>query len=187
MKFGFSVFIGIFLVLLGVSIFLEQFLRIDLPLGKLFLAGSFIYIGYQLIKTRLLQQHKSAQANEAPPMEFGEHNVKASAEVANQTFKYIFSSGTIDLRELPETLPQPITIQAIFSDVKIWIRNNQAIQLESKSVFGSVTQPNKQAVHFGRHTLNIPHNATNTTVLKVHCRSIFSSIIFEYPQPPPKS
>ncbi|HPN27060.1 MAG TPA: hypothetical protein PLN17_05045 [Candidatus Cloacimonas sp.] len=137
MNFVFSNFFwGLFFILLGLSVFLKAF-NIHLPLVRVFIAIIIIMIGIKLLFG--LKSHHYHK----PKSYSKENSIYYSS--SRDEYNIIFSSGIIDLSDLPENA-KDFEITVVFGSGTVILPDNIAVNINPTSVFGSTILPPKNPV-----------------------------------------
>jgi predicted membrane protein len=132
-----NIFWGMLLVLWGASLILKTF-NINMPLAKIFVAVVIILFGVKLLigtGGRTISR---------------ERNNKGSYYRSNRSGEYtlVFSSGTIDLRDLSEDSPA-LEITVVFGNATVLLPRHLNFDIEPTSVFGATVLPDKSHYGFG--------------------------------------
>ena len=148
MGIGIGLFIGILLILAGVSIIIRIFFNIDIPVFKLVVAFFFLYIGIRLLTGDF----------SAPPFRSGENAVifgEAQFRGLPDDHEYtiIFGSARIDLTQVadPEAI-QSLKINTIFGGSELIIRKDQPVRITAEAAFASARLPDNRETSFGKVT-----------------------------------
>ena len=132
-----NIFWGILLLLWGASLILKTF-NVNLPLAKIFLAVIIIMFGLKLL----------IGSSTKPVKKSG--TIKGSYYMSNRSGEYtiVFSSGTIDLRDLQENVGD-MEITVVFGRATVILPTHLNFDIEPTSVFGSTIMPDKSHYGFG--------------------------------------
>lgn len=132
-----NIFWGILLLLWGASLILKTF-NVNLPLAKIFLAVIIIMFGLKLL----------IGSSTKPVKKSG--TIKGSYYMSNRSGEYtiVFSSGTIDLRDLQENAGD-MEITVVFGGATVILPTHLNFDIEPTSVFGSTIMPDKSHYGFG--------------------------------------
>ena len=188
---GFGLFLGIFLLLIGLSILLRIFTGIDLPLGRIALGIFLIYIGVRVLTgsswTSCKHEWREGLKNEHSVV-FGEGTFKADAESSSKRskqFQIVFGKGTIDLAPLaalpPEQRPESVEINVVFGEAVVLLDPATDVLIHANSAFGEARMPNGDLVAFGSMNQSYPKpQATGALpVLKINGNVVFGSLRFK--------
>ncbi len=126
----FRVLIGVVIVAVGISL---------LTGGARWFQSGF---GYQ---NNTGAQYQGTPANADQEVVFSQRHYTATGSAK---FSYIFSSGTVDLTNLPVG-QYTIQVDAIFSGVTVYVRPGQEIKQRGSAAFGSFRTPGGDGVYFG--------------------------------------
>lgn len=132
--FGYP-FWGLLLILWGVSLVLKSF-NIHLPLGRIFLGIVVIMFGIKILVSNGKIRVKSKITTQG-----GSYYKAGSSE----DYNLIFSSGTIDLRELHED-SEDIEISVVFASATVILPDHIPINIEPTTVFGMTSTRNVKSI-----------------------------------------
>jgi predicted membrane protein len=147
MKMSASLIMGIFLILLGLSLVLKMVFHIDFPIFKIAFAGLFIYIGIKVIMGHSFQVFGDNQDEEV--VFFGEKKTERVDD--GKQYSVIFGGGTYDLSNytIPAGKDVHIKMNTIFGGSKLILNKNMPVKINSNSVFGGTIMPNGNSSAFG--------------------------------------
>lgn len=156
-------FWGILVILLGLSIFLKGF-NIHLPLVKVFFAIIIIMFGVKLL------------IGGRPSIRVSKHHYQRGSSVyySGQSKEYtmVFSSGTIDLSDLPEDTSE-FEVSVVFGSALVILPDDLNYKISPTSVFGSTILPQHR------------HNREGKAV-EIESTAVFGRLEYEFrPRPNP--
>lgn len=128
--FGYP-FWGLLLILWGVSLVLKSF-GYHIPLGRVFLGIVIIAFGIKILVTSGKVSVRSKTTKH------GNSYYKASG---SGDYNLVFSSGTIDLRELKED-SDDIEISVVFASATVILPEHLFFKIEQTSAFGTTSTRN---------------------------------------------
>lgn len=128
--FGYP-FWGLLLILWGVSLVLKSF-GFHIPLGRVFLGIVVIVFGIKILVTSGKVSVKSKTT------QHGKSYYKAGG---SEDYNLVFSSGTIDLRELKED-SDDIEISVVFASATVILPEHLSFKIEPTTVFGATSTRN---------------------------------------------
>lgn len=132
MNFFFGIpFWGIFLILIGLSLVLKSF-GLHIPLGRIFLGIVIIVFGIKILVTSGKVSVRSKTTKH------GNSYYKASG---SGEYSLVFSSGTIDLRELKEDSGD-IEVTVVFASATVILPEHLSFKIEPTTVFGTTSTGN---------------------------------------------
>jgi hypothetical protein len=137
---------GIVMILWGLSIILKAFFDIDIPIIKPAIALLLIYIGISLITKPKMTVHCFTDVEE-----WNESCDCHSQANKENTHNFVFSSGTLDLNQLPPDLAKPahLSLNVVFGSGQLVLNPQIPTTLCIKSAFGQTTLPDKSTAVFG--------------------------------------
>jgi predicted membrane protein len=147
MKMGPSIFWGVLLIVIGLSLVIKIVFNIDFPIFKIIFAFIFIYIGLKILLGHSFRPFQEKKTD--TEVIFGESsfdNVEHGKE-----YNVIFSKGNFDLRNIPlnETGPTKIKINTVFGGARVIIDKNKPIRIKADAVFSGAQMPNGNSTAFG--------------------------------------
>jgi hypothetical protein len=159
-----SLFCGLFLLLLGVSIVINSVFGLHLPIVKLFFAGFLIYLG---IKILLPSQHRWEWHCS------GKNTCAMEQHIEGDRYTIRFGSSTVDLTSLQSlTEPKTVYVDTQFANVTVLLPANVPVRVKADLSFGSVQLPRNIE---GSEYTNL-HGAPNP-LLTILIDSSFASVI----------
>ncbi|OFZ01262.1 MAG: hypothetical protein A2Z97_02060 [Bdellovibrionales bacterium GWB1_52_6] len=186
---GFGTFLGIFLLLVGVSILLRIFTGINIPLGRIALGVFLIYFGVRVIlgsSWNIGWKHERQDREDAHTALFREGNFKPNhTDSSTQDYQIVFGRGTIDLTGLAKfqgEKPDTVEVNVVFGEAVVLLDPTIQTQIHASSVFGEARMPNGDLVAFGSMRHYFPNAAQAPeaiSVLKVQGNVVFGSLRFE--------
>lgn len=161
-------FFGLLLILIGVVFMANRFLNLDIPVFTTIFAFACIFWGIYIIKNGFGIRTRSE-------MVFHEGEIKAS-DIQNK-YDIIFSSGTVDLRDLP--LPasnRRIKIATVFARGVIRINPEIPAVIKVSSAFGSARMPNNSFISFGSYTYNTRSYSQGKPYVYIEADVVFGNL-----------
>ncbi len=174
MRMNWLVILGVFVVLVGVSILLQVFFGFRLPIVRTALAILFLFIGARMLlsawsPSRLSGDHTSMMSE----------SLFRPEQATGGKLKYdiLFSKGTVDLTQLPP-LEHDLTVEVntVFSSALVRVGPSVPYEVEGSAAFGAVQLPTGEQAGFGPVYRNAPTGASGPRLrLKLnavfgHCR-----------------
>lgn len=166
MKMGGSLFWGILLMLIGITIIIKVVFDINIPIGKFIIAFFLIYVGIKLL---VGNNNFIGNWSDGETTIFGESKNYASAEEEKE-YRVIFGGTVIDLRDIDlSNGSKEIKLNTIFAGSVVKINKDTPIKIKAETAFGNVELPNGNTVAFGtgRYENEAYSKDTNHVYLKV--------------------
>lgn len=144
---GSSLFWGLILIVIGLSLVIKIVFNIDFPIFKIIIAFIFIYIGVKILvgsNNHFFKEHKSKN-----DVVFGESNFYS---IKNGTdYNVVFGKGTFDFRnvELQTNGPTKIKIDAVFGGAQIFLKREMPVKIIIDAAFAGAQMPNGNSAAFG--------------------------------------
>ena len=160
-----SLFWGILISLIGISIILKYVLNIDIPLGRIFFGIILVLIGIKIILGNSNRNYSSKSVKVNRCYENGECNI-------------IFSSGMIDLSNYKNGKKLPEEINVVFGSGTILVPENMSLEIKTTTVFGSTEFPNHSYNGFAEDSFTIK-GIDNTPIHRLETNAIFGKLIID--------
>lgn len=161
-----NIFWGILLVLWGASLILKTF-NINMPLAKIFVAVIIILFGVKLLigtGTKQISRDGSSKGSYYRSNRSGEYTM-------------VFSSGTIDLRDLGES-SSSIEITVVFGNATVLLPAHLNFDIEPTSVFGSTVLPDKS--HYGFGTSRYQAGTNEGRMIHIESTAVFGRLEYVF-------
>jgi len=160
-----SLFWGILIALIGLSIILKHAFHVQFPLIRLFLGIIIILIGLRVIVGSS-----------------GKHTVRSrkyvSSYYSSKDFDVIFSNRTIDFTKYSDIEKLPNEITVVFGNALVIVPDTINLEVTSTTVFGSTILPDRSYAGFGedRYVIN---NNPQAPLHKIETTTVFGRLEFE--------
>ena len=146
MKMGIGIFLGILLILAGISIIIRIVFNIHIPVFKLFIALVLLYIGIRMLAGDFSPTRFHTGEN---AVIFGETNFKGLPK--NQEYTIVFGQARIDLtQESPLSETQNLKINTIFGSCELLILKEQPVRIKADAAFAEARLPGNKETAFGK-------------------------------------
>jgi predicted membrane protein len=147
MKMSTSLFWGILLILIGLSLILKIVFNVEFSVFRVVIAFLLIYLGIRLFIGKDFSLFpKFSKDTETVFSEKTIHHVDN-----NKEYHVIFGSGKFDLRDLP--LPDSgsihIKLNTVFGGSQVTLNPGTPVQINSNTVFGGTKMPDGNTSAFG--------------------------------------
>ncbi len=159
-----SLFWGILICLIGLSIIFKYVFNIDLHLVRIFLGIIIVLFGVKLI-IGYSAKHRIRESIITPSNKSQEYNM-------------IFTGGTIDLTNLDIQKLNDMEINIIFGSAKILFPDTVSLDVESTTVFGATVLPNRSIGGISSETFVFNENVSKPK-LHLETNVIFGRLEFE--------
>lgn len=160
-----SLFWGILISLIGLSIVLRHAFNIQFPLIRLFLGIIIILIGLRLVMGSSGKQHAKQRRY-------------VSSYYNSKEFDVIFSNRTIDFSKYADVDSIPGEITVVFGNAVVIVPDSLNLEVSSTTVFGSTILPDRSYAGFGedRYVIN---NNPGAPVHRIETTTVFGKLEFE--------
>ena len=146
-------FWGVIVVLIGLSMILNDVFKINLPLFKIIIAVFFIYIGVRIMSGTFSVKGESASV-------FGDNRVKIELpEDLPKEYSVIFGSQTIDLSDMRSNNEiDRVQVNVVFGSARIIVHRDQRVKMKVNSVLGSAHAPSSSGNDTLKNVIQIEGN-----------------------------
>ncbi len=150
-----SLFWGLLLILIGLSLIIKIVFKIDFPIFKIIFAFLFIYLGIKILIGRdfsLFHNDDNGQTTVFRQKTF-------STLEDGKEYSIIFGSGKLDLRNisLPDSQVVRCEINTIFGGTEIILNPAMDVQIEANTAFAGTKMPDGNCSAFG--TINYSNDS----------------------------
>lgn len=177
---GKGMIIGVFFLLLGLSILLKILFKIDIPVFRALFSVLLIYFGIRML-TGTFGMSGLFEWKDRSSIVFSEgrfHAGKGGESEEPTHYSIVFGKGVVDLTELSlERAPHDIEVNVVFGEGIIYVDPNAPVHVVSNAVFGESRMPDDNQVVFG--TLNYRTAAAvaaNESAITVRTNVVFGSV-----------
>ena len=144
---GHSLFWGILLIVIGLSVVIKIVFNVDFPIFKIVVAFFFIYLGIRILVGG--NWHYWGHHRDKNSVVFGEATFD---KIENGTeYNVVFGKGTFDLRDYKpaEDRPEMIKINTVFSNSVIILPATVPVKINVDAAFSGAQMPNGNNTSFG--------------------------------------
>jgi len=172
MKMGPSLFWGLLLVVLGLSLIIKIVFNIDFPLFKIFIAFILIYFGFKMLFGSF--HTPSIQTNENDIV-FTEKQF--SNPESNRDYSVVFGKGVYDFRNFDlKGEKQKVKISTVFGASIIKISKEMPVRIRVESAFAGTDLPDGNSAVFGSTTWTSPGFDTEKPYLDIKLEVVFGGV-----------
>jgi hypothetical protein len=174
MKMSSSIFWGIILILIGLSLILKVAFNVDFPFFKFLFALFLIYLGIRIFIGRDFRLF--SDANDAYTVIFSQRTIN---NIENgKEYNVIFGSGRFDLRNIqkPENDEVKIKINTIFAGSEVLISDSIPIEIRAHTVFAGSKMPDGNSSAFGE-TNFINDTNGNAPLVQIESNTVFGGFL----------
>jgi hypothetical protein len=147
----FTVIIGAFIVLMGLSIIFG----LVIPIFKILLGIFFIYLGFMILTRRRHWRHWHHHHHhwkERNSTIFDEESINITNDKIDKEYSIVFGKANYDLSEI--TLKDSnivVRVSVVFGSAVIKINKNTPVKAICSAAFGSARTPDTTIISFGKH------------------------------------
>ena len=170
---GGSLFWGIVLIIIGLSLIIKVAFHIDFPIMKVLFAFFFIYLGI-----KILIGNWGTHVFRAGPDDtiFGQGKF-VHEHVVPKEQNIIFGNGSIDFRKVTlNALPAEIQINSVFSGCEILLKKELPVKIKVDAAFAGVSLPNGNNTVFGSAFYQSPTYDETKPFLSIKASAVFSGL-----------
>jgi hypothetical protein len=142
MKMTSVVFLGSFLVVMGLVIILNVIFKVDIPVFRILIAFVFLFIGIKILLGKHMNVfgHNTAQINNTSINQPG-----------SQEYNIVFSKNIVDLRDTSFTDNKPVRthVNVVFGHCEIFLSKDIPFRITSNTAFANIKQPDGNTVVVG--------------------------------------
>jgi predicted membrane protein len=174
MKMGSSLFWGIILIIIGLSLVAKVVFNIDFPIFKIIVAFIFIFIGLKIMFGGNFRHFREYHSK--TDVIFGESKFN---KVENGTeYNVVFSRGNFDFRDivLKAEGPTKININTVFGGTQVIIRNDMPVQIKIDAAFAGAHLPNGNTASFGSTVYSTDSLDTSKPYLEIDADVVFGGL-----------
>ena len=151
---GHSLFWGLLLVVLGLSLIIRIVFNVDFPIFKIFIAFVLIYFGIKILFGSFGTKVHLFKGGEKDII-FGEKNFSDFEE--NGEYNTIFGKGTYDFRGFDlRNQKNHVKVSTIFGGSIIKLDRDMPVRIRVESAFAGADLPNGNSAVFGTTTYESP-------------------------------
>ena len=142
-----SLFWGILLILVGLSLILKIVFNIDFSIFRVIIAFFLIYLGVKLFIGKDFSLFPNADKD--TQVVFSEKTIKTVE--GGKEYNVMFGGAKFDLREMPfpDSVALHIKINTIFGGTQVMVNPEVPIQVNSNTVFAGTKMPDGNTSAFG--------------------------------------
>lgn len=175
---GIGLFIGVFIILLGVGIIVNVIFHIHIPVFKILFGLVLIYIGLKIIFGSWIS---FPSWTGKPGNAVFQERTYRSLPGDSKEYNAVFGKAVVDLRgiELKEKVTY-IKISAIFGGAEVILSETTPVRIKADAVFGGVQLPENVTGAFGTSTFQSKNFDETRNYLVIEGTSVFGGIVIRY-------
>jgi len=168
---GPSLFWGLLLVVLGLSLIFRIVFNIDFPLFKIFIAFVFIFFGLKMLFGTFRTPAIGTKENEVI---FGEK--RFNNPDTNRDYNVVFGKGVYDFRDIDlKGNRQYIKISTVFGATVIKLNQTTPVKIKVESAFAGTELPNGNSAVFGSSVYTSPDYDPEKPNLEIKLEVVFGA------------
>lgn len=187
-----SLLLGTLLMLWGLSVIINIFFHIHIPVFGIIFGIFLIYIGIQILVGPSRSRWRCWSCDEdtasCRTTFMGSFHTKVNDDVSAKGFpleyKTVFGNSTIDLSTITleklksETTPVIVNTETTFGKAVIILNKSVPTRIIAKSSFGKIMVPDTTTITFGSYTYNSHPN--EQPLIIINCSTNFGDTEFRY-------
>lgn len=164
-RLGFSFVMGIVILLIGASLFVDLLFDLHVPLARMALATLFVAWGARMVVHAFARRDRSAASGEAW---LADRKFTPTGELARDArFDVAFGRGLVDLTHLDQPAEDvTVTVDTLFGAAVVKVDPSIAYDVHGSSVFGEIRMPDRSAARMG----NLDYRSPSGERLRLHLR-----------------
>ena len=174
MKMGSSLFWGIILIVIGLSLVIKIVFNVDFPIFKIIIAFIFIYIGLKImLGDGFRPLHHQYSDNDVVFGQSKFNNIQDGKE-----YNVVFSKGNFDFRDvqLKPDGPTFVKIHTVFAGSQILIRKDTPVRIRVEAAFAGAQLPNGNSTAFGSTLYSSDSLDTTKPFLDIQAEIVFGGL-----------
>ncbi|MGZ3770898.1 MAG: hypothetical protein ACXVCP_10025 [Bdellovibrio sp.] len=171
-----SMFWGVVIIIVGVSVLLNAIFGIDIPVFKIFFGLFLTYLGIKIIFGSFawnfsFTSDKRSTDNEAvfSKSQFIYPNTKESKEYVT-----VFGQSNLDLTKAGKDVR--LESVTVFGESEIIVKKGMPLRIESNTVFAKSSLPGKNVATFGQFHYSTPGLKDTDPALSLKVTAVFGSV-----------
>jgi hypothetical protein len=174
MKMSSSIFWGIILILIGLSLVLKVAFNVDFPFFKILFALFLIYLGIRIFIGKDFKLFDGA--NDAYNVIFSQRTMQNLEN--GKEYNVIFGNGKYDLRNLqvPEGEEIRVKLNTVFGSSEIFINDSIPVEIKATTVFAGSKMPDGNTSAFGESKYR-NHSPGNFPRVSIESNTVFGALL----------
>ena len=171
MKVSSKMVLGIFLVLLGLSMILNTLFKIDLPVFRIMVACVLLWLGVRMLVGWNRWEVKADDPNSAV---FSSRTFVPEKGAAQ--YNIIFSKGRVDLTKVDISQADfDVEVTTVFGDSHVELRKDTPFEVESKAVFAESRMPDENVNVLGSIRYRSEDAKSAPRKVRIRANTVFGS------------
>jgi len=166
----FTILVGAFIVLMGLSIIFG----LVIPIFKILLGIFFIYLGFVIITKRRHWHHWHHRHNSTI---FEEQSINISAEKIDKEYSVVFGKANYDFSNINlKDGNITVKVSVVFGRAVIRLNKEMAVRISCSVAFGSSKTPDGVMISFGKHEYDTSSFDMNKPHIYIDADTAFGSL-----------
>lgn len=161
--------LGLFLLLLGLSIILKSVFHIDLPIFRTLLGAFLIYLGVKVIFGGCWSGCNWNWMQEG--------GISTYHESDENEYNVVFGKGEVDLTKVdPSTQTKAVHINSVFGNMTVHLNSDTPVVIRINGIFGQAETPDGKKISGGSYS-HFPQG-NEKRALQIQANVVFGKIRF---------
>ena len=174
MKMSHTLFWGLLLIVLGLSLILRIVFNVDFPIFKIIIAFVLIYLGFKILFGSF-ESKVHYNTGDEKDVVFGEK--KFSNFEGNGDYSTVFGKSTFDFRGYNlKDEKNRLKLSTVFGSTEIKLDKDLPVRIKVESAFGGVDLPNGNSSAFGSTSYESPNFNASLPFLDLKLDVIFGGV-----------
>ena len=174
MKMSSSIFWGIILILIGLSLILKVVFHVDFPFFKFLFAFFLIYLGIRIFIGKDFRLF--SDAGDEQTVIFSQRTI---TRVENgKEYNVIFGNGIFDLRNFQDSTDEKteIKLNTIFGSSEVLVSDSVSLEIKAHTVFAGSKMPDGNTTAFGESGYST-RGYTQKPDLRIESNTVFGGFL----------
>jgi len=152
MKMSSSIFWGILLILVGLSLILKVVFHVDFPFFKFLFAFFLIYLGIRIFIGKDFRMF--SDVGDEQTVIFSQRTI--THVESGKEYSVLFGNGIFDLRNLPNSSDEKMEIKlnTVFGSTEVLVNDSLSLEIKANTVFAGSKMPDGNTNAFGESEYN---------------------------------
>ena len=172
---GSTLFWGLLLVVIGLSLIFKIVFNIDFPLLKIIIAFAFIFLGIKMLFGSFGSSDRLKEGENESDVFFKEKRYDNFNK--HKDYNVIFGKGVYDFREYDlENDARKIKISSVFGSADIKLNKDLPVKIKVDAAFAGAQLPNGNSAVFGTSVYESPELNPNLPFLEIKIDVVFGGV-----------
>jgi len=165
-----SLFWGLFIILIGVLLIVENFTNIKIPTFRIAIAFLLIYWGIAILAGNPSYKDKNNVI-------FEDKKIEAVSD--QKDYNVIFGRAVVDLTSISLDKKTDVEVNAVFGSSLVKIKKDNPVKIKMSSAFAGGKLPNGNIIAFGEQVYESKNLNLEKPYLNIEANAVFGEIKIE--------